>query len=421
MPVDIRTEGVGNTYGSRINATNLASCQRKTYTTRAGDARMELQPGTYDILVEASRYGFPQESRLEVVGSDGETVLAAFPKSHVGVHNVELATGSILRVTLLPGVRPYNSSFFTIGENNVAILFARPYPSMDYGVGKFNGKEQFSSAQIALGFWGMKRTLEQPALAEKVRKEGFAIDGGAIVRNPEMVLGAWVLADDLADAFLKAKSGNSEDVRGQFHATLLIERTRDGKIPAAILKLNRQQLRDVLQRQIVWMLYHNMHRPAEGGGYAGATFAVVFQEGKKKALAWPGISRQSTELFREHVALLETQAKSSGLDAGFTPPWEESFPDDWADLEPGACGRKGGGSGQDSVRALLREELKSLIRAALRERANYANYPVQWLDGVGNALAPQTIAQRDAMLKELIARSVDRLAQVAPGHEAEFR
>lgn len=422
VPVDIRTDGTGNTYGSRIIATNLSTCKKSRYTTRAGDARMQLVPGTYQIQVEASRYGFPQESRIDVLASDGLAVIASFPKSHVGVHNVVLATGSVLRVTLLPGVRPYNSSFFTIGGSNVAILLARPYPTMDYGVGAFNGKEQFSSAQIALGFWGMKHLLEKPELAQRIRTEGFAIDGGAAVHDPEVVLGAWVLADDLAQAFLKAKAANSEDVRGSYHTTLLVERTRDGKVPAALLKLNRQQLRDMLQRQLVWMLHHNMHRPAEGGGYAGATFMTVFQEGKKKALSWPVRSIESTQLLQQRVGVLEAQAKSRGLDSGYTPDWESVHTEEWADLEPSACSpRGGGGTGQESVRALLRETLKSLIRAALRERANYANYPTAWLENAASKLKPQTIVQRDDELKALITRSIDRLAQVAPGHEVEFR
>lgn len=363
--LEIREEGSDHIFGVIVRIKNLDTGKEMEYQTRKhGQKLPRLIPGKYRLLTEASRLGFPQEVRYDVLQARTNRVIEAFPLSHVGVSNILIEKGQKLRVTIVPSVRPYNSVFYKIGPDAVpgAHLFTRPYPSQDFAPGEFNGDEQFSAAPIGMAFWGEKLSRENPQLAEEIRTKGVAtLRAGERIYDPVLVLGARHVAEDLAKAFVEHRKENGEDYRGKFHTTFLVLRTRNGKVPLSLKKMQEAELALIFEKQLTWMMRHNVHRPAEGGGYAGKTFEQDLQEGRDKLKDWPGISRESTE--------------------GYS-----NDPETWASSA----------------------ELRKLILAIHRERQNYQTYDAETLAALENETGEKT-QDRLRNLQELMKKSLERM------------
>lgn len=396
LPVVIIEEGNEHIFSVQVEIENMATRTKITYQTRTGPTPPRIGSGIYRILTETSRKGFPQEARYEIVDVHTEKVVRAYPKTHVSLSNVSVADGEQLHIVILPATRPYNASFFRLGPRRfpAAILFVRPYPSQDFEPGTFHGKEQFNSAQMALAFWGAKRAREQPALASSIRSIGVRIpQTGEFVHDPTMVLGAREVAADLAQAFIRERNTAKEDYRGKHHVSFLFQRKKDGGIPQFLASISQEQLAPIFEEHLLWMLRHNVHRPQEGGGYAGKSFADVFAEAQEKVQQWPEVSRQSTELLAAAVYALETLVETRGLDG--------EHPD-----------------GSGPLRDLLSSALLHLINAARREKMNAATYAPEELENVRENL-DMSISERTSALDNTIERSLGILRTVDPGHARE--
>lgn len=399
-PIEIfETEPYG-TYGVRVTITNLETEEVTKIATRSGDPLPSLKPGRYKLLTEASRLGFPQEATYQVIDARTEEVVELFARSHVAVTNVVIEPGQRLRVTVLGSIRPYNAVFYHLGPEKIPVahLFARPYPSQDFDPGAFNGTEQFSASPIAIAFWGMKISREQPELRERIEREGVAgVRQSERIRDPVLVLGVRKVASDLADVFVRDRGKDGEDYRGQHHVTFLILRTDDGKVPGSLLAMDRPALATAFERQLLWMMRHNVHRPAEGGGYAGKTFEDDLAEAKEKVKRWPLVSRESTELIRDRIRAIEARVEEEGLDVRVT----------LADDDEGRAGD------------LLAAASRNLIKAAARERMNYARYDPDTLAELAGQVR-QEIADRDRELREMIDAEIGRLRLLSPGSESDY-
>ncbi len=384
------------TFGAQIIIENKEKKFRVQYVTKNGTTPPILQPGTYSAYTEASRKGFPQEVKYQIVDIVSGDIIEEFPRTHVPVNNVVLEKGQKLRIVILPATRPYNSVFFRLGKlrTPVALIFNRPYPAFDFEPGEFAGNSQFSSTQIAIAFWGMKRVAENPSLAEHIRKEGVpglrTGDTGR-VRDPILVLGTREIARDLAETFVKERTKNTEDVRGKFHIAFLVQRTNAGKIPRDLLSMDVEELTKEFERQILWIEMHNVHRASEGGGYAGKTFLEVVDEAKEKVQAWPRISYLSTELERTEVGTMERIAAEAGMDTVVT------F-----------------NSGESGIaRRLLKEEIQRLVRAIRRERMNYETYEEEWLQDVVSTMGT-SVSERLSTLAFTEEMMLSRLLVLDP-------
>jgi hypothetical protein len=275
----------------------------------------------------------------------------------------------------------------------VAIIYNRPYPILDFGPGEYNGTETFSSAKIAIAFFGMRAARHDPERAAQIKRDGVDIgrsSSGGLVRNPELVLGAQAVADDLAQTFVAHRKEESEDFRGKYHVTFQVQRTAGGHIPRGLMEISAEDLAKEFTKRIIWIEEHNVHRANEGGGYAGKTFLDVLEEGREKALLWPSVSVESTELFRRSVGDLEILAAETGLDATVTVNYETGV-----------------------IRRLLKEEIKRLVKAVRRERKNYAEYDLDWLQEA-QATARMSLQDRLRDLEQLEKRMLDRLSILDP-------
>lgn len=351
------------TFGAQITIENVDTENRVFYTTKQGGTPPMIVPGRYSAYTEASSKGFPQEAKYQIIDTTSGDIIEEFPRTHVPVNNILIEKGQKLRIIVLPATRPYNSVFFRIGKQRsaVGIILNRPYPIFDFEPGDFRGAEQFSSAQIAIAFWGMKESEQDPVLAAAIRKDG--IDGiragsGGRFRDPILVLGVRTIARDLAKTFVEQRNENQESYRGKYHVTFQVQRTAGGKVPRELLTMNEKQLAEVFEKQILWIEYHNVHRANEGGGYAGMTFLEVLDEAKEKVMLWPRNSFESTEIAYNNVTALEIAAATVGMDTYATFP-----------------------NGQSGVvRRLLKNEIRTLVKAIRRERMNYGTYETAWIE-----------------------------------------
>ncbi len=351
------------TFGAQIMIENLETKNRRYFTTKQGGTPPILAPGRYSAYTEASSKGFPQEAKYQIIDTVSGDIIEEFPRTHVPVNNVLLEKGQKLRIIILPATRPYNSVFFRLGKQRsaVGIIFNRPYPIFDFEPGDFKGTEQFPSAQIAIAFSGMKEVERQPILATSIRKdgiEGTRAGSGGRFHDPVLVLGVRTIARDLARSFIDHRNENAESYRGKYHVSFQVQRTADGKVPRALLNMNEESLTEIFEKQILWIEYHNVHRANEGGGYAGKTFLEVLEEAKTKAMIWPRNSLLSTEISRVEVGALETIAATVGMDTFVSLPSEQS----------------------GVVRRLLKEEIRTLVKAIRRERLNYQTYETRWIE-----------------------------------------
>lgn len=364
VPLDVVYEDSDfYTFGAQITIENVDTENRMFFTTKQGGTPPTIVPGRYSAYTEASSKGFPQEAKYQIIDTVSGDIIEEFPRTHVPVNNILIEKGQKLRIIVLPATRPYNSVFFRIGKQRsaVGIIFNRPYPIFDFEPGDFRGAEQFSSAQIAIAFWGMKESERDPVLAAAIRKDG--IDGiragsGGRFRDPILVLGVRTIARDLAKTFVEQRSENQESYRGKYHVTFQVQRTAGGKVPRELLTMNEKQLAEVFEKQILWIEYHNVHRANEGGGYAGMTFLEVLDEAKEKVMLWPRNSFESTEIAYNNVAALEIAAATVGMDTYAT------FPDGQSGI----------------VRRLLKNEIRTLVKAIRRERMNYGTYETAWIE-----------------------------------------
>lgn len=375
------------TFGAQVTIENVETENRIFFTTKQGGTPPTIAPGRYSAYTEASSKGFPQEAKYQIIDTVSGDIIEEFPRTHVPVNNILIEKGQKLRIIVLPATRPYNSVFFRIGKQRsaVGIIFNRPYPVLDFEPGEFRGTEQFSSAQIAIAFWGMKESDQDPVLAAAIRKDG--IDGirsgsGGRFRDPVLVLGVRTIARDLAKTFVEQRQKNQESYRGKYHVTFQVQRTAGGKVPRELLTMNEKQLAEIFEKQILWIEYHNVHRANEGGGYAGMTFLEVLEEAKEKVMLWPRKSLESTEIAYNNVTALEIAAATVGMDTYAT------FPD--------------GQSGV--VRRLLKDEIRTLVKAIRREKMNYNTYETVWIeksmDSMSFSLADRlrTINHRETLM-----------------------
>jgi hypothetical protein len=358
-----------------------------------------IAPGSYTVYTESTRKGFPQEAKYQIVDVLTGNIIEEFPRSHVPVTNVLIEKGQKLRVIVLPATRPYNSVFFRLGKQQtpVAIIYNRPYPILDFEPGAFNGTEQFPSAKIAMAFWGMKEARRNPELAATIRKDGIDIGrsgSGSRVRDPELVLGVRKIAEDLARTFVEKRNANNEDVRGKYHVTFQVQLTPAGRIPRGLMSMTGDALAKEFEKQIIWIEEHNVHRANEGGGYAGKTFIEVMQEAREKALLWPSVSAESTELYRRSVGDLEILAAEAGMDSVVTA-FEET----------------------GVVRRLLKNEIKNLVKAVRRERMNYETYEIDWLKEAQET-ARMPLQDRIRELGRLEQQLLERLKVLVPNDTA---
>lgn len=368
----------GHHFGIVVEAKHIES--GKTFRLTDEEAAHSLPPGTYDVQGRHSRFGFPQFFTFVVAKANDAKVISE--QSHSTRHPARLVLerDEKLLVRIPPAVRPYNSSFFTVGVKNpaeAAVIFPRPYPSMEFAPGMFHGREEFNSVEISLAFWGMKKSLEDPKLADKIRAEGVAtLRPGVPCKNAELVLGARVIAEDLAKTFCAGRKDHGEDYRGSHHASFLHHRGPGGRLHPELLAMPEADVAALLEKHLIWMVEHNVHRVNEGGGYADKAFRDVFGvEGKEKARQWPEVSRQSTELYRKHYKTAQDAA-----DRTVEVTTERN---------------------REGKEKITLDTTKGRLLAAIhREKLNYANYPPDWLKEVEGKLG-KNIADRQKELDAL--------------------
>lgn len=387
-------------FGVQVTIKNIKTGEKHFLISHSGNKPLHLGVGTYEIITESDRHGFPQEARYEIVDAVTGRVIEAFERSHVAVTNILIEERQVLRIIVLPSTRPYNAIFYRFGPRRtpVAHFFARPYPSSDFGIQEFNGKEQFSAVPIAVAFWGTKLVKEHPEIAQAIKSEGVpTLREGQRERDPILVLGARHIAEDLADVFLRQKSSNAQEYRGQFHTTFLVKRDSNGKVPEVLMSSSRQSLIQEFERRIIWMFRHNVHRPHEGGGYAGRTFMEDLAEGKEKMLLWPMVSRESSDAYLRDIIELEELIDRQGIDADYV------FSDGSKEL----------------ARHVLSRLLHWFLLSLKRERQNYITYEPEWLEPVVSA-KHQSITERLKEIDQLFDRHFLRLKEIAPALANEF-
>lgn len=371
-------ETQGHHFGVTLEVQNLETGKKTELSDEGAGAAIPLPPGTYQVLGHHSRYGFPQFFTFVVTDAANKNTLEQTHSTRLPARLV-LEKGEQLHARIPPAVRPYNSSFFTIGRENpseAAVIFARPYPSMNGEAGTFHGLEQFNSVQLSIAFWGMKLSKEQPDIARKIREEGVeTLRPGTPCRDPELVLGAREVARDLARTFIAQRAEQKEDYRGAHHATFLQHRRPDGTLHPDLLTMKEEELTSLLEKHLLRMMEHNVHRVTEGGGYADTAFIDVFnREAKAKVRTWPETSVRATEMYREYYQ------KAKGATDGKVEVLAEGKPND-----------------REQIPAEIAKT--RLLAAIVREKMNYERYPADWLKDAERALG-KTVAQR---LEELAA------------------
>jgi len=399
QPVEVMEEGRGHVFGVQITVEDLDRGKKHVLQTDAGQPTLWLAPGRYRVLSQASRLGFPQEVRYEIVDAATGRIARVIPKSHVAVDNVTLQRGEQLRVVVLPAVRPYNAVFYAIGSPSVDIahVVARPYPSFEAGRGEYAGMDQFPNAPMSIAFWGGKRARERPELAAQIRSAGVPVPGGDRVSDPVLVLGVREVASDLAATFVRERRKHQEDYRGHHHITALVRRDAQGCLPPFLLRLSESVLRREFERQLLWMMHHNVHRPNEGGGYAGKTFLEDLREADGKLEEWLRTSRDSTAYFRQSVVNLEMRFTESD----------------------GRARIQSDGDRDVLVGEALQDALVGLATAAHRERTNYATYDPEVLRRFEQTLL-HSVQSLASAATDTIASALKHLRQIAPERAAEL-
>jgi hypothetical protein len=369
-PIDVRHEGEDHIFGVQIGIKNLKTKEERYMRSRSGDPIIQLGPGTYEAYTEASQKGFPQEAKYQIIDAKTGNIIEEFAKTHVPLTNILLEEGQFLRIIVVPSVRPYNAVFFRLGSRRTpaAFVVARPYPSYEYDVGQYNGNEQFPNMPIALAFFGKKLAEENPEEARRIETLGVpSLRAGQRIHDPVLVFGISTLAEHLTEEFAIHRFEHSEGYRSHEHIGFLVERTPAGRIPPSLLTLDRKTLKNIFEEQLLWMMFHNVHRANEGGGYAGKTFLEDLEEAKEKMPAWPKISFESTERLSEALK-----------------------------------------DGED------RDTLIRFIRAIRREKMNYASFPSTWLQEVKDLLGKQTLNERKMQLTQWEKNALEKLKKIAP-------
>jgi hypothetical protein len=169
----------------------------------------------------------------------------------------------------------------------------------------------------------------------------------------------------------------------------LIQRNADGTMPKDIAEASEAQLEQKITRNLLGMMWHNVHRINEGGGYADVPFEQDLEEAKEKVMQWPVVSARSTELLRGDIAEMEKILLEKGEGAEVS---ELRSPLGRARNE------------KRPVKTHLSATLHRLGNAIGREEQNYATYPEADLRGV-ETLLKKSIAERmqelNALRKEI--------------------
>lgn len=349
----------------------LVTCRRKEdgkefYLSDEGEDRAKvaegIPPGRYDVLIRPSRSGFPQFGIVRVLDAQGK-VVEEYPPTYEPLYNPEitLRKDERLSISILPPVRPYNSVFFTVGEEDrratTALVIPRPYPSQDFETHR--GTEQFNALPMSIAFHGHKIALEHAEEVAKILKDATNLpDSAFIAEHPAWALGCREVARRLAAAYTKVRAETTEDVRGQDHLSLLTRRTAEGKLPKSLHTISEEELAEILFTHLTKMYAHNVHRINEGGGYHNQSFRQDLEEAEQKMQQWPVVCFRATE-------------------ADMTAYNDAEKP----------------------------EEKRSAIERALyaigRELQNYASYPPAWLAEVQELCPEKSIDRRKAKLEEL--------------------
>lgn len=387
IPVDFIHDHKPNdfTFNVRLQAENLGTGKEHLIME---EEKATLPSGTYKLLTEHDRQGFPQEVIYQIVNNRTKGVITEFPPSHVAVNHVFLEGGQRLRVLVHRALRPYNAIFYKFGGTDVAHFFARPYPRYEFGIGEYNGTDQFSSTQIVLAFLGMRAAELQPETASHIKERGAASIIPEFIENiptkdPVMVLGAREIAKNLAHTFVAERESQGNDYRGEYSVSFLV-RLQDGKLSERLLRISEEELTEEFARRILWMELHNAHRPRESDGYAGKTFEEVLKEARLSVLRWPKVSQRSTKFLLERVEALEREAQHKSYD-GETEVYGE----------------------KKILRSVLEEAIDHLLNAIHRERLNYERYTEKMLRKAG--IEPKTIPTRLQLLTEWEEYAKERL------------
>ncbi|MEK7136984.1 MAG: carboxypeptidase-like regulatory domain-containing protein [Patescibacteria group bacterium] len=262
-----------------------------------------LPPGQYEILIRASRSGFPQFGIVSITDAAGK-IVEQYPPTYALSYSptVTLNAEERLSINILPAVRPYNSVFFRIGEGaqaaQCALVIPRPYPSQDFETHR--GTELFNAFPLHIAFSGRKRALEHP---EEIQQIQHMLPSEPFVReHPEWTLGCREVARRLAAEFAQKRAEHPEDVRGQDQLSFLNRRTAEGKLSTSLQEISQADLASIFLHQLIQMEAHNVHRINEGGGYHNRSFRQDLQEAEEKMRVWPGICFSATEMERKAYA-----------------------------------------------------------------------------------------------------------------------
>lgn len=366
----VRTGADDHHFGVTLAAENTTTKQIFEMT----EANLQsLPPGIYNLETFHSRRGFPQQAQYILVDKDGKEVYRSDLVTQK-FKQLKIHAGEYLRVITPPPVRPYNSAFWKGGpegqQTSRGIVLARPYPSQDFAPGMFNGREQFNATPMAIAFWGEKACNEQPDVAEEIRTKGSA-DVRPLCKDPVLVLGARKVAADMAQEFLAKRENGGQDFRSAHHASFILQPTADGKIPADLLGVDVGDLSQTLEKHLIGMYWHNVHRYSEGSAsdgkqlvpYANKTFVEDLAEARKKVKQWPTNSVESTNMLYERLKEVDAALAKGGVDAKVKNP-----------MDP-----------QREVPAvqLRSATLNQLANAIYRERQNYDTYAAEDIAAAG--------------------------------------
>ena len=377
-------------FAAQVEIKNLDTDTTVYVISQSGNPKVRIGPGRYRLYTESATKDFPQEAKYQILDAASNRIVEEFAKSHVPVTDVLVEKGQKLRVMIPPSIRPYNSSFFTLGSDKqqVAVIFARPYPSFEFAAGEFDGEEEFSSAQIALAFWGMKAVRDNPRVASAIEKHGvpgLRQGPSGLVKDPVIVLGSRVIAKDLAKTFIHERLKNNQGYRGQNHTIFLINRTAFGKVPRSLLRLPEDEVANAIERNIVRMELHNVHRVDEGDGYAGQSFMKDLEEAKDAVMKWPKISYETTEQWRSYLRELEIFYKNN--------------------TDPVVA---------EDAKSVFADGYASLLRAIKRERAIYTTYPAEWLTDIQTSFGISFEQRNEALIS--LERETQGLLGRQDGH-----
>lgn len=232
----------------------------------------DLPIGRHTVETRHYRVGFPQLARYELWRKVGDLQKRIWESEYtVDPRKVDLKDGDRLLVQVLRPLESYNCKFFGVK----ALALEKPKPGSlrigDQDLARL--EELLATREIPMAILMTRPYWFQDVDRPWKGREKYP--NALFFLADEKEWGAEKVFHDLATAVvagIHTKSGTLGDYRGSCHWTCLVGLTPDGKIPAALLRMKKEDLQMVLEKEFLVaygkLLAEKTYRPWQPGDVA---------------------------------------------------------------------------------------------------------------------------------------------------------